>query len=267
MATTVRDAAALLACWPATASTTPRTPWPAGWPASGSACRGRRTGATARTPTQPPSGRRAARRRGRHDRRRHGPGRRWTTRLGRRAARACWPSCAAGLEALPRHPPRRRSAHAGGRRRVQPRARRRRSCSTSGSRCSSRRWRGRASTSREYAEARARCVRHGATTASTRVLREHDLDALVTPSYPPAMPDRPGQPRGARGLLHARRRRSRATRCSPCPPGWPRACRSPSRSGVRRAARRPWWRSRHGYEQARNRDTGPLPAPTFPPFV
>ena len=44
-------------CWPPTAPTTRRTPSPAGWPASGSGCRGRPTGATPRTRTPRPSGR------------------------------------------------------------------------------------------------------------------------------------------------------------------------------------------------------------------
>ena len=39
----------------------------------------------------------------------------------------------------------------------------------------------------EYAEARARCLCHGRT-GIDGLLREHDLDALVTPSYAPAMP-------------------------------------------------------------------------------
>ena len=45
-----------------------------------------------------------------------------------------------------------------------------------------------------------------ATTASTRVLRAHDLDALVTPSYAPGRAHRPGQPGGAPRLVHQPRR-------------------------------------------------------------
>ena len=65
----------------------------------------------------------------------------------------------------------------------------------------------------EYAEARARCLAHGRDDGIDAVLRAHDLDALVTPSYAPAMPDRPGQRRGATRLVHRPPRRSRATRC------------------------------------------------------
>ncbi len=43
-------------------------------------------------------------------------------------------------------------------------------------------------TSREYVDARARCLRHAREEGIDAALRAHDLDALVTPSYAPACP-------------------------------------------------------------------------------
>ena len=40
----------------------------------------------------------------------------------------------------------------------------------------------------EYAEARAKCLRAGRDDGIDAVLREHELDAFVTPSYAPAIP-------------------------------------------------------------------------------
>jgi amidase len=118
----------------------------------------------------------------------------------------------------------------------------------------------------EYAEARARCLRAARDEGIDAVLRASDLDALVTPSYPPAMPIDLVNPEAHAG-----------------------ACTSPAAmagyplltvpSGL--AAGLPvavsfWGTARsettlveiaHGYELARDRDTGSLPAPTFTPFV
>jgi amidase len=119
--------------------------------------------------------------------------------------------------------------------------------------------------SREYAEARARCLRHGRDGIDA-LLRDHQLDALVTPSYAPAMPI---------DLVN--------------PEAHPGSCTTPTAmagyplltvpSGL--AAGLPvavsFWGTAgseaslveigHCYERARDRDTGPLPAPTFAPFV
>ena len=116
-----------------------------------------------------------------------------------------------------------------------------------------------------YAEARARCVtisRGGIDGALAR----HDLAALVTPSYPPAMPI---------DLVNAE--------------AWAGGCSSPTAMAgyplltvpVRLSAGLPvavsFWGTAHaetdligvgaGFEAARDRELGPLPAPTFPGFV
>jgi amidase len=99
-----------------------------------------------------------------------------------------------------------------------------------------------------------------------RVLREHDLDALVTPSYAPASPI---------DLIN--------------PESFPGACTGPTAVAgyplltvpTELAAGLPvavsFWGTAasegrlieiaHGYELARDRSTGPLPEPTFPTFV
>lgn len=119
--------------------------------------------------------------------------------------------------------------------------------------------------STEYAEARARCLaisRGGIDGALAR----HDLDALVTPSYPPAMPI---------DLVSAE--------------AWAGGCTSPTAMAgypiltvpVCLAAGLPvavsFWGTADGeaaligvgagFEAARDRELGPLPAPTFPDFV
>jgi amidase len=98
------------------------------------------------------------------------------------------------------------------------------------------------------------------------VLREHGLDALVTPSYAPANPI---------DLVN--------------PESFPGACTGPSAVAgyplvtvpTELAAGLPvavsFWGTAgseaglveiaHGYELARDRTTGPLPEPTFPTFV
>ena len=118
----------------------------------------------------------------------------------------------------------------------------------------------------EYAEARARCLRAARDDGIDRVLREHDLDALVTPSYAPASPI---------DLVNAE--------------FFPGSCTSPTAMAgyplltvpTELAAGLPvavsfWGRAgseatlvevAHGYEAARDRTSGPLPRPTFPTFV
>ena len=130
----------------------------------------------------------------------------------------------------------------GRRGRLEPRARRHRARSTSASPCSSRRWRDRASTAGSTPRHGPRCLRAGRDDGIDAVLRAHDLDALVTPSYGPGGPIDLVNPEAPRRLLHPAdgdRRLPAAHR----PAGWRPACRSPSPSGVRRPASRPWSRS------------------------
>ncbi|WP_254185169.1 amidase family protein [Nocardioides panacis] len=120
--------------------------------------------------------------------------------------------------------------------------------------------------SREYAEARARCLRAGRDDGIDAVLRAHDLDALVTPSYGPAVPIDLVNPEAHTGSCTT----PSAIAGYPLltvPSGlsaglpvavsfWGTAASEPTLVEI--AA---------GYEAARDRDTGPLPAPTFPTFV
>ncbi len=118
----------------------------------------------------------------------------------------------------------------------------------------------------EYARARARCVRHARDEGIDAVLREHDLDALVTPSYAPAFPIDLVNPEAVGG-----------------------SCTSPAAMAgyplltvpVALAAGLPvavsFWGTAgsettlvevaHGFELARDRSTGPLPPATYEPFV
>ncbi|MFC4786455.1 amidase [Nocardioides sp. MAHUQ-72] len=118
----------------------------------------------------------------------------------------------------------------------------------------------------EYAAARARCVAASREDGIDRVLREHRLDALVTPSYAPANPI---------DLVN--------------PESFPGSCTAPTALAgyplltvpTELAAGLPvavsFWGAAgseatlveiaHGYEQARDRSSGPLPEPTFPTFV
>ncbi|MGZ4445197.1 MAG: amidase [Nocardioides sp.] len=121
-------------------------------------------------------------------------------------------------------------------------------------------------TDRAYAEARARCVAAARTDGIDRVLAEHDLDVLVTPSYAPASPI---------DLVN--------------PEAFPGSCTSPTAMAgyplltvpTELAAGLPvavsFWGAAgsertlvevaHGYEAARDRTSGRLPAPTLTPFV
>ncbi|WP_246456269.1 amidase family protein [Nocardioides mesophilus] len=118
----------------------------------------------------------------------------------------------------------------------------------------------------EYAAARARCVAASRDNGIDAVLRAHDLDALVTPSYAPACPI---------DLVNAE--------------AHPGSCTSPTAMAgyplltvpTELAAGLPvavsFWGTAgseatlveigHGYESARDRTGGPLPEPTFPTFV
>lgn len=118
----------------------------------------------------------------------------------------------------------------------------------------------------EHLEARSRGVAATREGGIDRVLREHSLDALVTPSYAPANPI---------DLVN--------------PESFPGACTGPSAVAgyplvtvpTELAAGLPvavsFWGTAasetglieiaHGYEAARDRSSGPLPGPTFPTFV
>jgi amidase len=118
----------------------------------------------------------------------------------------------------------------------------------------------------EHLEARRRGIAATRAGGIDRVLREHDLDALVTPSYAPANPI---------DLVN--------------PESFPGACTGPTAVAgyplvtvpTELAAGLPvavsFWGTAgseaglveiaHGYELARDTSTGPLPAPTFPTFV
>ena len=120
--------------------------------------------------------------------------------------------------------------------------------------------------SAEYDGARARCLAASREHGIDRVLREHRLDALITPSYAPASPI---------DLVN--------------PEHFPGSCTGPTAMAgyplltvpTELAAGLPvavsFWGAAgseatlvgmaHGYELARDRSTGPLPAPTYPTFL
>jgi amidase len=120
--------------------------------------------------------------------------------------------------------------------------------------------------STEYAEARAACLEHARDRGIDAVLREHQLDAFVTPSYPPASP------------IDLVNREAIAGSCtSPAAvAGYP-LLTVPSGLAAGLPVAVSFWGTAgsettlveiaHGYEEARNRDDGPLPEPTFPTFV
>jgi amidase len=119
--------------------------------------------------------------------------------------------------------------------------------------------------SREYAEARARCVRQGRDGIDA-LLREHELDALVTPSYAPAMPidlvNQEASP-GSCTTPTAIAGYPLLTVPSGLAAGLPVAVSFWGTTGSEASL----VEIGHGYEQARNRATGPLAPPTFAPFV
>ncbi len=120
--------------------------------------------------------------------------------------------------------------------------------------------------SEEYAAARARCLAHGRDDGIDAVLRAHRLDALVTPSYSPAVPI---------DLVNAEAHTGSCS--SPAAvAGYP-LLTVPTGLAAGLPVAVSFWGTAgseatlveiaHGYETARDRDTGPLPAPTFTPFV
>ncbi len=118
----------------------------------------------------------------------------------------------------------------------------------------------------EYVEARARCVAAAREQGIDNVLREHELDALVTPSYAPASPidlvnseHFPGSCTGPTAMA-----------------GYP-LLTVPTELAAGLPVAVSFWGAAgseatlvevaHGYELARDASTGPLPAPTYPTFV
>ncbi len=120
--------------------------------------------------------------------------------------------------------------------------------------------------SEEYAAARARCLEHGRDKGIDAVLRAHDLDAFVTPSYGPAVPidlvnpeahtGSCTQPSAMAGYPILTVPAGLAAGLPVAVSFWGTAGRETSLVEIG-----------HGYELARDRSTGPLPAPTFEQFV
>ncbi|MGN6577177.1 MAG: amidase family protein [Nocardioides sp.] len=120
--------------------------------------------------------------------------------------------------------------------------------------------------SEEYVAARARCVAASRENGIDKVLGEHRLDALLTPSYPPASPiDLVNEEHfaGACTSPTAMAGYPLLTVPTELAAGLPVAVSFWGAAGseatlVEVAA---------GYEAARDRSTGPLPEPTYPTFV
>ncbi len=268
MAMTVADAAALLdvlAGGPTAAPTTPRTRCRGGWPASASGSRGRPTGATRRTPTRPPSARSqllaaegativdgtdltsmadfgfddellvllAEFRSGLAD------------YLGGRAGDV--PRTLDEVVAFNRAHADRELLHFGQSLFEQALA-------------------GPGVGSAEYVEARARCLAAARDEGIDAVLRAHELDALVTPSYAPACPI---------DLVNAEAHPGACTQPTAIA-GYPLVT-VPTELAAGLPVAVSFWGTAgseatlieiaHGYEVARDRTSGPLPAPTYPNFV
>jgi len=118
----------------------------------------------------------------------------------------------------------------------------------------------------EHREARARCVELARDRGIDAVLREHDLDALVTPSYAPACPidlvNAEAHP-GSCSAPAAMAGYPLLTVPTELAHGLPVAVSFWGTGGSEKTL----VEVAHGYEAARDRATGPLPAPTFPTFV
>ncbi|HEY7045427.1 MAG TPA: amidase [Nocardioidaceae bacterium] len=118
----------------------------------------------------------------------------------------------------------------------------------------------------EYAEARAKCLKAGRDDGIDAVLREHELDALVTPSYAPAIPI---------DLVNAERHHGSCTQPSAMA-GYPILTVPAGLSQGLPVAISFWGAARSepallamgsGYERARDAAAGELASPTFPQFV
>ena len=120
--------------------------------------------------------------------------------------------------------------------------------------------------SEEYVAARARCLAAGRDEGIDAVLREHRLDALVTPSYAPACPI---------DLVNAEAHPGACTQPTAMA-GYPLVT-VPTELAAGLPVAVSFWGTAgseatlvevaHGYETARDRTSGPLPAPTYPGFV
>lgn len=118
----------------------------------------------------------------------------------------------------------------------------------------------------EYAEARAACLRAGRDEGIDKVLAEHELDALVSPSYAPAHPI---------DLVNPEPDSGGCTRPAAMA-GYP-LLTVPSGLGHGLPVGVCFWGTAgsettlieiaRGYEAARDRTEGPLPEPTFPAFL
>ncbi len=120
--------------------------------------------------------------------------------------------------------------------------------------------------SEEYASARARCLRHARDDGIDAVLAAHGLDALVTPSFTPAFPI---------DLVNAE---ADSGGCSgpTAIAGYP-LLTVPSGMAAGLPVAVSFWGAAgsettlveigHGYERARDLDTGPMPDPALTPFV
>jgi amidase len=118
----------------------------------------------------------------------------------------------------------------------------------------------------EHLAARSRNVEATRTGGIDRVLAEHDLDALVTPSYAPASPidlvnreSFPGSCTGPTAVAGY----PLLTVPTELAAGLPVAVSFWGRAGSETTL----IEIAHGYETARNASSGPLPEPTFPGFV
>jgi amidase len=117
-----------------------------------------------------------------------------------------------------------------------------------------------------YAEARRRCLTRARDEGIDAVLRAHDLDALVTPSYAPAIPIdlvNPEHHWGACTSPAAMAGYPLVTVPAELAGGLPVAVSFWGTAGSERTL----VEIAHGYERARDRATGPLPEPTFADFV
>jgi amidase len=118
----------------------------------------------------------------------------------------------------------------------------------------------------EYAAARATCVEKARDQGIDRVLREHELDALMTPAYAPAIPIdlvNPEHHWGSCTQPAAMAGYPLVTVPSGLAGGLPVAVAFWGTAGSERAL----IEIAHGYEMARDRTQGPLPEPALPTFV
>ncbi len=118
----------------------------------------------------------------------------------------------------------------------------------------------------EYEQARAECVRRGRDEGIDKVLREHELDALVTPSYAPAIPV---------DLVNAEHHWGSCTQPAAMA-GYPLVTVPAALAHGLPVAVSFWGTAGSeaalieiaaGYEAARDAEDGPLPEPTYPQFV